>query len=1159
MFGRIRRWSGRLACLGVLGALLAPGVSTGAVAGPDSSERPHLHKIDPQLLETLEARSGRPKDRVEVMVVMRSRPKMSTLRGNPRAVEAELRRTARNSQGPVAAEVRRRGGEVVNTFWLDNMVLARVTPKAVESLAALDSVERVIPNFRIEVPPAPAAEVAPAAEGGPTWGLEKIGADVVQGVYGTAGEDVRVAVLDTGVDVEHPDLDGKLITADPSDPSYPGGWMEFSRTGEPIASLPRDTHYHGTHVAGTVLGGDVSGTQIGVAPAADLMAGLVLPGGNGSFAQVIAGMQWAVSPFDAEGNPAGDPADVVNMSLAVVGHFGALVEPVRNMHLAGVFPAVAIGNHCGGGSGGPGNVYEATAVGATDASDGVADFSCGEEVARSDWPNPPAEWPSSYVVPDVSAPGVGIYSAMPGGEYGLLDGTSMATPHVSGTVALMFNGDPGISVDEALQTLIETSTFDDRYGSERPNPRYGWGRIDAYRAFSAVAFDSGIVGTVTDAATGEPIAGAQITHVDVGRDVVADQDGEYELRVPPGTYDLKISGFGYESRTVTDIAVEGDQFPVVDVELAPLPSGKISGTVTYAATGSTIPGAHVELLGVGAERSDTTAVNGAYTIERVPDGTYDVVASAPGLPRSEVATVTVTAGRTARRTDLALPRPIPTARISTHADGTQGDGESLVPSLSADGDIVAYYSFATNLVDGDANGQGDVFIYDRQSGGTERISVSPDGTDGNGTSVRPALSADGRFVAYSSSASNLVSGDTNGQGDIFVHDRQTGTTELASLTSDGAQSNRASFVPSLSADGRYVAFYSFATNLVQGDTNGQADIFVHDRQTGATERVSVASDGAQSNSGSFVPSLSADGRHVIFESFASNLVDGDTNGEGDVFVHDRATGTTERVSVGSDGEEADDNSQGGSISADGRYAVFYSSASTLVEGDANELDDVFVRDRQTGTTERISLAPGGVEGNGSSQGTPKVGISADGRFLAYQSTASNLVPGDTNGRADVFVHDRQAGTTERVSLAPDGSQGDGPSQSATLDAEGDTVAFHSRASTLAEGDTNRETDVFVHDQRLQGPEPWFALADLRVSPTEPRAGEPVTVTAQVKNVGDQAGSYDAVLRIDGDPAQSTVVQLEPGTQTRIDLTITLDEAGTYALAIGPLSAQLTVR
>ena len=400
-----------------------------------------------------------------------------------------------------------------------------------------------------------------------------------------------------------------------------------------------------------------------------------------------------------------------------------------------------------------------------------------------------------------------------------------------------------------------------------------------------------------------------------------------------------------------------------------------------------------------------------------------------------------------------------TERVSVGSGGVQGNAESGDPSISADGRFVAFVSSASNLVPGDTNRRADVFVRDRRTGTTRRVSLGAGGAQGNGDSSEPALSANGRFVAFYSEARNLVPGDTNGQADVFVRDRRTGTTRRVSLGSGGSQSNGASVQPALSADGRFVAFISDATNLVPGDTNGLTDVFVRDRQTGTTRRVSLGAGGAQGNWGSVEPAVSADGRFVAFTSLAANLVPGDTNGiTADVFVRDRQTGTTRRVSVGPGGVQSDGNSQFPALSADGRFVAFWSQATNLVPTDTNGTADVFVRDRQTGTTRRVNVGPGGVQANDISF---YLALSADGRFVAFSSFATNLVPGDTNGSYDVFVRDRQKGTTRRVSLGPGGAQGNDSSYDPAVSADGRFVAFSSDASNLVPGDTNGFTDVFV--------------------------------------------------------------------------------------------------
>ncbi|MFN0009140.1 MAG: TolB family protein [Planctomycetota bacterium] len=412
-----------------------------------------------------------------------------------------------------------------------------------------------------------------------------------------------------------------------------------------------------------------------------------------------------------------------------------------------------------------------------------------------------------------------------------------------------------------------------------------------------------------------------------------------------------------------------------------------------------------------------------------------------------------------------------TRRVSVDSSGVQGNGfsGSFDISISADGRYVAFPSLATNLVPGDTTGEWDIFVRDRHSGTTERVSVDSSGVPGNSSIGDSAISADGRYVAFDSLSLNLVPGDTNGQVDIFVRDRQSGTTERVSVDSSGAQATGGGAHPSISADGRYVAFSNNAANLVGGDTNGWRDVFVRDRQAATTERVSLDSSGAQGNNVSTRPSISADGRWVAFGSSATNLVLGDTNAVHDAFVRDRQLGTTERVSLDSSGAQGDDRSgfTGISISANGRYVAFESLATNLVPGDTNGVRDVFVRDRQSGTTERVSLDSSGAQGNGESS-NPR--ISADGRSVAFDSAATNLVPGDTNGTHDVFIRDRQSGTTERANLDSSGAQGNGSSglDCISISADGRYVAFDSLATNLVPGDTNGFNDIFVRDRAATG-------------------------------------------------------------------------------------------
>jgi Tol biopolymer transport system component len=406
-----------------------------------------------------------------------------------------------------------------------------------------------------------------------------------------------------------------------------------------------------------------------------------------------------------------------------------------------------------------------------------------------------------------------------------------------------------------------------------------------------------------------------------------------------------------------------------------------------------------------------------------------------------------------------------TTRVSVASTGEQGDSICDYPSISEDGRFVVFTSAATNLVRGDTNHQWDIFARDLQTGRTSRVSSPLDGSQANGYSSAPVISADGRFIAFSSEATNLVTGDTNDWMDIFVHDQQTGKTERVSLSSHGGQGNEEARIPAISADGRFVAFASGASNLVENDDNGNFDIFVHDRQTGATERVSVASNGDEANSVSYSPVISGDGRYVAFDSRASNLVPEDPTDQMDVFVHDRNTGRTILVSVNSAGQKGNWRSYFPALSADGRYVSFGSGASNLVPGDTNRNPDIFVRDLLTGVTTRVSVSSQGEQANWFSLYSS---ISPDGQFVAFQSFASNLVGGDTNEQADIFVHDRQTGETVRVSISSEGKQADGQSWDPEVSAGG-RIIFQSSAGNLVFGDTNAAADIFVYDREAGRP------------------------------------------------------------------------------------------
>ncbi|MCH8243643.1 MAG: PD40 domain-containing protein [Planctomycetes bacterium] len=429
------------------------------------------------------------------------------------------------------------------------------------------------------------------------------------------------------------------------------------------------------------------------------------------------------------------------------------------------------------------------------------------------------------------------------------------------------------------------------------------------------------------------------------------------------------------------------------------------------------------------------------------------------------------------------------------ADGSASDGNSARASLSSDGRYVAFQSAATNLVADDTNAASDVFVYDRMTGTTMRVSVTSSGEQADANSGRPAISDDGRYVAFFSDAANLAPGDTEtfdvvicptctGRRDVFIHDRdpdENGTfdegnnvTIRVSESSGGVAGNGDSTRPSIAGDGLKIAFRSDATNLVSSDSNGVIDVFVHDQEANTTIRASVSAAGVQGNAKSDRPAISGNGRFVAFYSDASNLIEGDTNVLRDVFVRDLDTDSTVRISVGAGGSQSDGASSRPVLSSDGRFVAFRSAASNLVAGDTNFLNDVFIHDRdpdENGVFDEgngiVQLVSAGIDGPGDGASSSPA-MSADGILLAFHSDATNLVATDQNLASDVFLLDRLSGILTRISVCGARTEGDGLSERASVSDDGRFVAYQSKAENLVSNDSNTKDDIFVRDLEQVG-------------------------------------------------------------------------------------------
>ncbi|MFO7914387.1 MAG: S8 family serine peptidase [Candidatus Krumholzibacteriales bacterium] len=621
MFSSIRRFS--CAALFLVLLLVLPSLNSA-----DAEEGKKV-RISPKLRTQIEAAGAT--GEVTAIVKMKETADIQLIRGNGPAVMNKLRDTKRRSQAQLVRFLKSTGVspkvKKIRQFWLDNLVLVRAKPEVITQLAERPDVLEVFENFTVTLPPQEESSRPLLQQSqNQLWdSIDKIGAKQVWSSYGLNGTGVVIGGIDTGVDISHPDLSGKMVTSNPSDPTYPGGWAEFDSDGNIVpGSVPHDSDEHGTHTSGTMIGGNASGYDIGVAPGAQLMHALVLPGGSGTFAQVIGGMEWIIDP---DGDPATDDGcDIVNMSLGATGTHSAMITPVDNMIAANVFPAISIGN-AGPGSattGSPGNVPSAFGVGATDSSDVIASFSSRGPVT---WNDPP--YVGTYTKPDISAPGVKIYSSVPGGDwqwYGAgfeWSGTSMAAPHMAGTAALMYQANPTIDVEIAKQLVAQTAL---ELGDPGMDNTYGWGRVNAYAAVTAALSGVGTLEGTIYSSVGGTVENAMIILTDTGQKVYSGPDGTFSMQAVAGSHPIEISRFGYE--TGTDIVtITADETTTFDVTLNQLPSGTIAGYVTDENSGGGIEAdISVRLAGEAVVWSSTDPVTGEYSIT-LPVGTYDLVYS----------------------------------------------------------------------------------------------------------------------------------------------------------------------------------------------------------------------------------------------------------------------------------------------------------------------------------------------------------------------------------------------------------------------------------------------------------------------------------------------------------------------------------------------------
>ena len=1094
---------------------------------------------------------------------------------------------------------------------------ARLTPAQVRALAATPEILLVEGDETVKATMASARREFGVDAAGADFGLTGDAAGDGDRVYGR--NDMTVAVIDTGIDARHPTLDGGKVIAFRNFMGAVSGCP-----APPAQGTPFDDGGHGTHVAGIIAGdGDGSADGRGVAPGASLVGLKVLGcNGSGSSSGIDAAIDWAITNKDTYG------IDALNLSLGGPGSDGtdSNARLVNQAVASGLAAFVAAGNAGPrtGTLGTPGVAKFATTVGAMAEPD-QGGFSTAAFSSRG----PTVD---GRIKPDIAAPGVNILAAAANSTgLALKSGTSMATPFAAGVGVLALQANPALvpsgtvcqagdasvecrdgvvdsSMRNPLRDLLASTAVD--WGVPGKDIDYGHGRIDPYAVMKSARSASGTapvlpphdsrIGSLADGATetravlaglesgftssftvladgpGRALRTVTLTLTNASGAVVATNSATRLTglhRIPAGAYKLTVKITGGAGDYVIDMSnarVTGDlvgvrlDVPSAGIQLtegagdsvlvpvrlqgapaAPLtiavsaPSSRLTvspSTLTFTPANWATP----QSVTVGPVADDQVAQGPAHS--RVRLAITDQAALDAGWPALSGFPVRMA-------DDEATGSPIERASVtSAEAQSVAGTTDVAQVAASASGRFVVFTSLAGDIVMGTIGRQ--VYVRDRQTGTTELISADAAGKYGNGSSTGGNISDDGRYVVFESASSSLVAGDTNGCWDVFVRDRWAGTTRRVSTTTANAQVSCATGQYAdqarISGNGRVVVFASNQPGFVTGDTNSSTDVFAKDLVTGAVTRVSVSGAGAQGTvaTGQFAHpaglSLSGDGRYVAFASQLNGLVAGDTDALPNLFVRDRTAGTTEAVDAGAGG--ARPNGTGGArpeLSADGRYVAFVSDAGNLLSAGASiGTTAVFVRDRQGASTELVDVdADGRATPLGNST---RPSISADGRYVAFASGDRNLVADDTNGGTDMFVRDRTGGTTTRVSVDPYGIEAASSGnvvEGIGLSGDGRVVAFGSRAA-LVPADTNGNWDVYARTLATATP---AAPASPGLVTATRGAGQPVVRWV----VPDDNGSPITGYTVTASPGGATVSAAAGATSA----TVPGLGAGTYTFTV----------
>jgi subtilisin family serine protease len=1117
------------------------GLAVGDNAAPDvandtATVSPALHDGDGT--EIVLVYFGPDADDLTVSPSDRPNVTVETLKDRTSEAQAPLERHA--SQTP--------GVTLEQQFWLGNIAAVRIDHARadVDALAGIEGVEHVGPNFEVTVddtvskaptltqhlPSHPTPQLFNSLDGDvgvssssqATYGLNQINAPEVWSNY-TKGDGTSVAVLDTGVDPDHPDIDVAK-------------WSDWDSDGNRKGTSPQDYGSHGTHVSGTVSGGDASGTHIGVAPNTDLYHAAVLNqcsdrcGGNSL--QIISAMQWAVDKN----------VDVISMSLGGSGqYYEGYIKPIRDAEAAGTIVIAASGNAGDGTSGSPGNVYDATSVGASKEDENIASYSSGKSITTANkWNDPPSDWPSEYIVPTISAPGSIVKSADSGGGYYYSSGTSMATPHVSGAVALLQAATSDTLTPDEIETALVETAFKPEGKDPGQDTRYGHGIIDVQAAIQYASnsepnpanFEVSIDSTNSPVTEGDTLSvtatvqntgdktDTQIISLDIAgqRDSTSIQLAGGETQTvtlawsntdgAAGDYTATVTSSDDSASTGVSVESPSNFDVVIDSTTSPVTAGDVlQVTATVANTGDKTDTQTIALDIAGQRDTKSVTLDGQ---------TSDTVTLAWSTGDGDAGdyTATVTSSDDSASTGVSVeqdttPANFTVAIDSTTSPVTEGDDLSVTATVQNTGDETGTQTIALDVA-----GQRDSTSIQLAGGETQTVTLNWTTSDGDA----------GDYTA------SVTSENDSASTDVTVEDASTPANFAVSIDSTDSpvtEGDTLSVTATVQNTGDETG-----TQTIALDIAGQRDSTSVQLAGGETQTVTLNWTTSDGDAGDYTATVASENDSVSTSVTVQTKPDPASFNVSIDSTNSPVT-ESETLSVNATVENTGDETgtQELNLTVDGTVV----DSTTLTVGGGNTTDTSLTWETESGDSGQYTATVTSENDSASAPVSVEAGADAEEFDVSLVETTSPVVEGET---LDVEVTVENAGdqaATQSVTLTGGGAQRD--TEVLTLDdGEQRTVTLHWETDVSDRGE--HPVTVTTETDSVSTPVAIQQRSDFQVSLAETNApvaeGDILSVDAAVSNLGNGTATQELSLLANG------------STQSKTNVTLDADETGVVTLA-----------